>query len=154
MNIRTNKISKTFLYCGILSLVLAISSIIILITVSGMFPAVFPAFGLILLFTCPLSLTFLFVAYRRGKQPPNVPTKITLIKSQFKSFRLKDESKTYVCMVCKIDLEVNQSVLICPSCNSYYHEKHLIQWLQVNTTCPVCSFDYYQSALKNRKKIK
>jgi len=154
MKISTRRISKPFLYCGILSFVLAISSIIVLATISSLYSSVFLVFSLILILTCPISLAFLLIVYRRGRKPSDIPTKITLIKSQFKSFRLKDESKIYVCMVCKIDLEINQNVLICPSCNSYYHEEHLIQWLQVNTTCPVCSFDYYQSALSNRKSKK
>lgn len=152
--ISTKRLNKSFLYCGILSLVLAISSIIILATVSSMFPAIFPAFIIILFVTCPISLIFLFIAYRRGKPPPDIQTKIEFIKSQYKSFRLKDKSKPYVCMVCKRDIEINQDVHNCPNCHSYYHEEHLFQWLQVNTSCPVCGFDYYQNALKTRKNKK
>lgn len=119
-----------------------------------MFPTVLLVFIIILVITCPISLIFLFIVYRRGKTPPDIQTKIEFIKSQYKSFRLKDTSKTYICMVCKRDIEINQDVHNCPNCHSYYHEEHLFQWLQVNTLCPVCSFDYYQNALKTRNKKK
>ncbi|MBK5113955.1 MAG: hypothetical protein KGD59_05995 [Candidatus Heimdallarchaeota archaeon] len=145
--------SKPILYCGIGSAILAIASIIFITRLSTV-PAVMTVFILILIITCPTALTILLIAYMRGKSPPDIQTKIEFIKSQYKSFRLKDASKTYICMVCKQDIELREDVHNCPNCHSYYHEDHLFQWLQVNTTCPVCSFDYYQNALKTRKKKK
>ncbi len=154
IKISRKPISKPFFYIGIFSLILAIASIIILAKVPSWYPAVFPVFIIILLITCPLSLIFLFISFRKGRSPPDILTKIEFIKSQYKSFRLKDASKAYVCMVCKRDLEINQDVHNCPNCQTYYHEEHLFQWLQVNTSCPVCGFDYYQNALKSRKSKK
>jgi len=151
--ISTKRISKPILYVAIITLLLAVASIILLTTLSVV-PIVQSISIITLSITCPISLIFFFIAYRRGKTPPDIQTKIEFLRLQYKSFRLKDSSKTYVCMVCKRDLEINTDVQICPSCNAYYHEEHLFQWLQVNTTCPVCAFDYYKNAIKNRNKKK
>ncbi len=148
--ISTNRKKRPILYFAIISLILAISSLILVTTLSSS-PKVLLISLIILGVTCPLSLLLFFIAYRKGKAPPDIPTKIDFIRSQYKSFRLKDTSKTYVCMVCKRDIEINQDVNNCPNCHSYYHQEHLFQWLQVNTTCPVCGFDYYKNALKTRK---
>jgi hypothetical protein len=150
ITISSRRLSKPVLYCGIISTILAIASIIIISTLS-MIPQVTSAFIILLLITCPTGLIILLIALRRGRAPPDIQTKIEFMKSQYKSFILKDTSKAYVCMVCKRDLDLNQDVQCCPSCNAYYHEAHLFQWLQVNTTCPVCSFDFYHNAIKTRK---
>jgi len=41
-------------------------------------------------------------------------------------------------MICKLALRNNQEILICPFCQSYFHEEHLQEWLQIADDCPVC----------------
>ncbi len=50
-----------------------------------------------------------------------------------------DVSEDYLCMVCKLALRKNQKTLICPFCRSYFHEEHLLDWLQMADVCPVCN---------------
>jgi hypothetical protein len=142
-----------FLICGIFTLILAIGSIFIMATLSFFYDFILPLFMIVLIVSCPTSLALLLMSYTR-RRTPEIQTKLEFIKTQYKAFRLKDTSKTYVCMVCKQDIEINQDVNNCPQCHSYYHQEHLFQWLQINTTCPVCGFDYYKNAIKSRKKKK
>ncbi len=49
-----------------------------------------------------------------------------------------DKSLEYLCMICKLALRNNQEILICPFCQSFFHEEHLQDWLQLADDCPVC----------------
>jgi hypothetical protein len=44
-----------------------------------------------------------------------------------------------LCMVCKLKLNEKNDVVQCPICESLYHKNHLMEWIKVKKTCPVCS---------------
>lgn len=43
-----------------------------------------------------------------------------------------------VCMICKLELRLEQTKLQCPICLSLFHNDHLVSWLKKVQTCPVC----------------
>jgi hypothetical protein len=47
--------------------------------------------------------------------------------------------KNDICMVCKLILNEKDDILQCPVCESLYHKDHLMEWIKVKNTCPVCS---------------
>jgi hypothetical protein len=48
------------------------------------------------------------------------------------------------CKICKITLEPNQDIVICPKCNSIFHKEHLQNWLKVKFHCPICQYDFIE----------
>ena len=43
-----------------------------------------------------------------------------------------------ICSICRKDLKVNESIIKCSSCDSYYHHNHIQEWLKKDSRCPVC----------------
>ena len=51
-------------------------------------------------------------------------------------------NKNDTCAICKLRVNENESIVICPTCQILFHEKHLMDWLQNNNKCPVCGHDF------------
>ena len=54
------------------------------------------------------------------------------------SFVYEDKCKSTICMICKLEIRIGDSVYKCPHCESYFHKKHLESWVEDNSNCPVC----------------
>ncbi|MGC9779707.1 MAG: hypothetical protein HZR80_10735 [Candidatus Heimdallarchaeota archaeon] len=80
-------------------------------------------------------------------------TKKELILSQIKASKYRIE-KENICMICKFEIDKHEMIYTCPYCNSLYHKDHFQQWLDIDTTCPVCNQDLYKHALKIYKQTK
>lgn len=50
----------------------------------------------------------------------------------------KGDVEDRFCMICKLELRINQEILECPLCGSLYHKEHLMKWIRINKKCPVC----------------
>jgi predicted RNA-binding Zn-ribbon protein involved in translation (DUF1610 family) len=42
------------------------------------------------------------------------------------------------CMVCNLDLNQDDDVAWCPHCGSPAHRTHLLEWIHVKNSCPIC----------------
>jgi hypothetical protein len=42
------------------------------------------------------------------------------------------------CMVCKLELKDEQDIIYCPYCKGPAHISHLLEWVHMNGTCPIC----------------
>ena len=54
----------------------------------------------------------------------------------------KGETEGKVCAICKLQFGDDQKILFCPNCESLFHEEHLLNWLSLNSECPVCARDF------------
>lgn len=45
-----------------------------------------------------------------------------------------------VCMVCKLSLTKQDEILQCPKCESLFHKEHLLEWITIKKSCPVCHY--------------
>lgn len=45
---------------------------------------------------------------------------------------------TGICMVCKIGLQPSDQIVYCPLCGNPAHKTHMLEWLHVKGTCPIC----------------
>jgi hypothetical protein len=54
-------------------------------------------------------------------------------------FKRKNIDEVIPCMICKLEIRDQQIVFQCPNCLSYFHVKHLNEWLAKNNDCPVCN---------------
>lgn len=66
---------------------------------------------------------------------------VKLNQLQLKQIKLMEFSGDFgkkVCMICKLELRLEQKILQCPICLSLFHHDHLVSWLKNNQTCPVC----------------
>lgn len=45
---------------------------------------------------------------------------------------------TVKCSVCKLPISFGSSTLECPHCHTIAHQEHLLEWIKVKGTCPVC----------------
>ncbi|MHA1978490.1 MAG: RING finger domain-containing protein [Candidatus Hodarchaeales archaeon] len=48
----------------------------------------------------------------------------------------KEEPKK-ICVICKQEVE-DKNLVLCPFCESIYHQKHIREWLTHKNVCPVC----------------
>ncbi|NHJ88034.1 MAG: E3 ubiquitin protein ligase [Asgard group archaeon] len=55
----------------------------------------------------------------------------------------KGACENEICMICKLFLKSNDSILQCPTCESLYHTDHLLTWIKSKQRCPVCSEELY-----------
>ncbi len=46
--------------------------------------------------------------------------------------------KNSICSICKLSIDENKEILVCPDCKSPFHKEHLIDWLSEHTDCPIC----------------
>lgn len=53
------------------------------------------------------------------------------------------------CLICKGKLSSSDRILQCPFCSSYAHKLHMIEWLSIVDSCPLC-----KSGLKAEELIK
>ena len=60
----------------------------------------------------------------------------------------KGECENRYCSICKLELRENQFIFMCPFCKSLFHKKHIIDWLENDSECPVC-----QREIKKKLKI-
>ncbi len=42
------------------------------------------------------------------------------------------------CMLCRKKIKAGEVYLKCPYCQNIYHRSHLLEWIKVKGTCPVC----------------
>jgi predicted amidophosphoribosyltransferase len=42
------------------------------------------------------------------------------------------------CMVCNLELNEGDDVVWCPHCGNPAHKAHLLEWIRVKSTCPIC----------------
>jgi hypothetical protein len=42
------------------------------------------------------------------------------------------------CMVCKLELSEGEDVVWCPHCGNPAHKTHLLEWIRMRNTCPIC----------------
>jgi hypothetical protein len=42
------------------------------------------------------------------------------------------------CMVCNLELNENDDVVWCPHCGDPAHKTHLLEWIRMRNTCPIC----------------
>ncbi len=59
-------------------------------------------------------------------------------KKPFTDFCLEE---TTICFICKLKLDKNEKIYRCPECRSPFHIKHLAEWLNENSDCPVCNVE-------------
>ena len=46
------------------------------------------------------------------------------------------------CTICKLELRKDDIIVTCPTCSALFHEQHLVDWLTINSNCPVCGHDF------------
>jgi signal peptidase I len=55
---------------------------------------------------------------------------------------------TPLCEICKDPMTSNQSLLQAEVCEHIYHEEHILEWLKIKGTCPVCKVEINEKTLK------
>ena len=71
------------------------------------------------------------------KQPDyKEPQNISLMKRR----KFKAQEGESFCRICKLQIRANQFIFICSQCNSYFHENHLREWIELEDNCPVCGY--------------
>jgi len=53
------------------------------------------------------------------------------------SYLVTDEEKNNTCVICSLDLEINEEILIL-HCKHMYHTNCISKWVLLNPTCPYC----------------
>lgn len=48
------------------------------------------------------------------------------------------EDQVVMCQICFCELEVEEELLLHPSCKHVFHWECLTMWLKKNCTCPIC----------------
>ena len=48
------------------------------------------------------------------------------------------EIEPVVCSVCKLPISFGSSTLQCPHCENIAHKEHLLEWIKVKGSCPIC----------------
>lgn len=62
------------------------------------------------------------------------------IKTKYKTeFSGQEE---VICMICKLEISFGDIIYVCPQCKSHYHDDHFDDWFEIETTCPVCEFNF------------
>jgi hypothetical protein len=51
------------------------------------------------------------------------------------------------CMVCDLPVKRGEELVRCPHCNNIAHKTHMLEWLHVRGTCPVCGEHIEDSSL-------
>ena len=46
-----------------------------------------------------------------------------------------------VCMLCRKKIKAGEVYLKCPYCQNIFHRTHLLEWIKVKATCPVCKHE-------------
>ena len=52
------------------------------------------------------------------------------------------------CIVCKMQIGGEDSLVRCPSCGGIAHRVHMLEWLHVHDTCPACKAHIDEGSLK------
>jgi hypothetical protein len=65
-------------------------------------------------------------------------------KRKDRSILLEDE-----CMVCGLEMNPNDRLIWCPYCGNAAHREHLLAWLRVRPTCPICNQHILEAQLGN-----
>jgi hypothetical protein len=52
------------------------------------------------------------------------------------------------CMVCDLHLNRGDDIVWCPSCGNPAHKTHLLEWIHVRNSCPVCGERLREQDLK------
>lgn len=68
--------------------------------------------------------------------------KIEKFKAEYKRNFTEESDKDFICMICKLNICSGDIIYICPNCNSHYHEDHFLDWLKIESNCPVCDFKF------------
>jgi len=96
-------------------------------------------FGIV--FPCPVVLIGFFLGSLRRRRVRK-DLKLFQKKTKYKSEFIEKNEETFICMICKLEIYSGDIVYICPNCNAHYHENHFDDWFEIETTCPVCDFDF------------
>ncbi|NPE07396.1 MAG: E3 ubiquitin protein ligase [Asgard group archaeon] len=96
-------------------------------------------FGVV--FPCPVILIGFLLGFLRRKRIKN-ELKLFQKKIKYKSKFIEESEEDFICMICKLEICSGDIIYICPSCNTHYHENHFDDWFELETTCPVCDFDF------------
>jgi hypothetical protein len=54
------------------------------------------------------------------------------------------------CMVCGLRLVSADEIVHCPHCGNAAHKDHLLEWLHVNCSCPICRKQLNENELKTQ----
>lgn len=100
---------------------------------------------LILILVVTLSFPGIFVGLLIGSVVRTRRKKsrnINQMKSVYQPTIKGESEEELICMICKLEIFPGDIVYICPNCKSYYHENHLLNWLVIKATCPVCEYKF------------
>lgn len=53
------------------------------------------------------------------------------------------------CIVCKLPIKAGRKYILCPHCKKPAHYSHLVEWIKVQGTCPVCHKKIRLDQIKN-----
>jgi hypothetical protein len=82
---------------------------------------------------------FLTVHFRKKKLETK---KLKKFETKYKREFAEESEKEYICMICKLEICSGDIIYICANCNSHYHEEHFLDWLKIETKCPVCDYQF------------
>ena len=74
--------------------------------------------------------------------------KITLEIIMIEELEYKGDIEGKNCAICKLNLRKDDSIVSCLTCQSLFHENHFLEWLELNSKCPVCERDYSEIIAK------
>lgn len=90
-------------------------------------------------FACPV----IFFGFVLGTSKRRANMKIKNINQIRTKHRTKFSGKEeFICMICKLEICSGDTIYICPQCKAHYHEDHFDDWFKIETTCPVCEFNF------------
>ena len=59
----------------------------------------------------------------------------------------------YSCNICKSEGYIPEDELVwCPNCINSFHQSHILEWLKIQGTCPICQENVTDEALIKQKK--
>ncbi len=142
---------KSSMLFTIFFFILGIISLTLMLTLEQISVALKTILVLILVSSIIISLLCLITVFTSASEPI---TKKELIIMYLRPSKYYPKKQNIECMICKLEIDKHKMIYTCPYCNSLYHKDHFQQWLNIDTSCPVCNQDFYKYALKTYKKTK
>lgn len=52
------------------------------------------------------------------------------------------DKSNQTCGICKLEIRKKQKVYQCPNCFTLFHDDHFEEWIQNDTSCPICDYNF------------
>ena len=103
------------------------------------------AFYFVLMFgmlpSCPGIFFGSYLGARHRKKNKEIQ-KFEKFNAKYKCNFTDESEEEFICMICKLEICSGDIIYICPTCKAHYHEEHLLDWLKIETNCPVCEYKF------------